>query len=138
MNIEYFPIGMFFISFYGLIISKNIVKSIVSIGLMEMAVIMFIVSIGFKDGMRVPIGQDLENVADPLPQALVITAIIIGITVAAVNLTMLISLYRQHKSTDWDTVKKKNMEPVAITVAEASNQRSPDLASRKQHDSPPV
>ena len=109
-NVEFFSIIMFFISFYGLITSKNIVKSIISIGLMEMAVIMFIISIGFKDGMRAPIGQDLSNVADPLPQALVITAIIIGITVAAVNLTMLISLYRQFKTTDWDTVKKMNME----------------------------
>ena len=112
MNIlsgEFFSIVLFFISFYCLIASKNMVKSIVAIGLMEIAVIMFIISIGFVDGMRPPIGQNLENVADPLPQALVLTAIIIGVTVCAVNLTMLISLYRQHKTTDWDVVKKKNM-----------------------------
>ena len=112
LNVEFFSIVMFFISFYGLITSKSIVKSVVSIGLMEMSVIMFIISIGFREGMLAPIGQNLESasVADPLPQALVITAIIIGITVAAVNLTMLISLYRQFKTTDWDTVKKMNME----------------------------
>ena len=105
---EYFSIAMFFISFYGLITSKNIIKSVVSIGLMETAVIMFIVSLGFTDGMTAPIGQNLENVSDPLPQALVITAIIIGVTVSAVILVMLISLYRQYKTTDWDIVKKKN------------------------------
>ena len=107
---EYFSVVMFFISFYGLITSKNIIKSVVSIGLMEMAVIMFIISLGFTEGMTPPIGQNLENVSDPLPQALVITAIIIGVTVSAVNLIMLISLYRQYKTTDWDIVKKKNME----------------------------
>ena len=110
LNAEYFSVLMFFISFYGLITSKNIIRSIVSIGLMEMAVIMFIISIGFVDGMTPPIGQNLENVADPLPQALVITAIIIGVTVSAVNLIMLISLYRQYQTTDWDTVKRKNTE----------------------------
>ena len=110
LNVEYFAILLFFISLYGLITSKNIIKSIISIILMEMAVIMFILSIGFTDGMRAPIGHNLENVSDPLPQALVITAIIIGITVTAVNLTMLISLYRQFKTTDWDTVKKMKME----------------------------
>jgi len=107
LKLEYFCIALFFISFYGLIASKNIIKSIVSIILMEMAVIMFIVSIGFTEGMRPPMGTNLENVSDPLPQALVITAIIIGITVSAVNLTMLISLYRQYKSTNWDILKKK-------------------------------
>ena len=77
---------------------------------MEMAVTMFIISIGFSDGMTAPIGSELENAADPLPQALVITAIIIGVAVAAVNLTMLISLYRQHNTTDWDTVDMKKTE----------------------------
>lgn len=77
---------------------------------MEMAVIMFIISIGFSDGMTPPIGQNLENATDPLPQALMITAIVIGVAVTAINFTMLISLYRQHKSTDWDIIKKNNME----------------------------
>ena len=110
LNTEFFSVVVFFVSFYGLIRSKNIIKSIVSLFAMETAVIMFIVSIGFSEGMREPIGLNLENVSDPLPQALVITAIIIGITVAAVNLTMLITLYRQYKTTDWDTIKKANLE----------------------------
>ena len=106
---------MFFVSFYGLISSKNIVKSIVSIGLMEMAVIMFLISIGFKDGMKPPIGKNLDaaaqtGIADPLPQALLLTAIIIGITVTAVNIVFFVSLCRQYKTTDWDIVKKKNTE----------------------------
>jgi multicomponent Na+:H+ antiporter subunit C len=109
-NLEIFSVIMFFIGFYGIITSKNIIKSVVSIVLMEMAVIMFIISIGFSDGMTPPIGQNLENATDPLPQALMITAIVIGVAVAAVNLTMLISLYRQYKSTDWDVLKKGNLE----------------------------
>ena len=110
LNAEYFSAALFFISFYGLITSKNIIKSIISIMLMEMSVIMFIISIGFVDGMKAPIGRNMVNPSDPVPQALVITAIIIGVTVAAVNLTMLISLYRQYKTTDWDAFKRKSME----------------------------
>jgi multicomponent Na+:H+ antiporter subunit C len=110
LKVEYLCAVVFFISFYGLITGKNIIKSIVSIILMEMAVIMFIISIGFVDGMAAPIGKNLENVSDPLPQALVITAIIIGLTVSAVTIIMLISLYRQHNITDWDMLKEKNGE----------------------------
>ena len=108
--IEISSVIMLFIGFYGLITSKNIIKSIAAIVIMEMAVIVFFLGIGFVEGMRPPIGKVMENVADPLPQALVITAIIIGVTVTAVNLTMLISLSHQIKKTDWDSVQNKNTE----------------------------
>ena len=107
---EILAAAVFFAGFYGLITSKNIIKSIIFIGLMEMAVIMFMISIGFSDGMKPPIGENPENAADPLPQALLLTAIVIGIAVTAVNITFFVSLYRQYKAADWDTVKKKNME----------------------------
>jgi len=105
---EIVSVAVFFLGFYGLIASKNIIKSIVSILLMEMAVVVFFLSLGYFDGIRPPIGLQMEAaaVADPLPQALVITAIIIGLTVSAVNLTMLISLYRECKTTDWEIAKR--------------------------------
>jgi len=103
--IEISSVIMFFAGFYGLVSSKNIIKSIASITVMEMAVIVFFLGLGFNDGMRPPIGTVLDNVADPLPQALVLTAIVIGVTVTAVNLTMLISLSHQIKQTDWDSVQ---------------------------------
>ena len=105
---ELFSVVMFFIGFYGLITSKNIIKSIASLTVMEVAAVVFFLSLGYVEGIKPPIGLYMENVADPLPQALVITAIIIGVTVSAINLTMLISLCRQSKTTDWDTVKKNN------------------------------
>jgi len=108
--VEISSVIVFFIGFYGLITSKNIIKSIASITIMEMAVIVFFLGIGFIDGMSPPIGVGVENPADPLPQALVFTAVIISVTVAAVSLTMLISLTRQIKSTDWDSVKTGNSE----------------------------
>jgi len=103
--VEISSILVFFIGFYGIITSKNIIKSIAAITIMQMAVIVFFLGFGFVENMTPPIGQNLENVADPLPQALVLTAIIIGITVTAVNLTMLISLSHQIKKTDWDSVE---------------------------------
>ena len=108
--LEIISIMMFFISFYALITAKNVIKSIIFIGTMEMAVIMFFLSIGFNSSSVPPIGQNLENTSDPLPQALMITAIIIGLAVTAVNLTMLISLTRQIKRTDWDSIKNNNTE----------------------------
>lgn len=105
--LEIASVFMFFIGFYGVITSKSIIKSIIAISLMEAAVVVFFLSFGFVDGILPPIGTDLVNVADPLPQALMITAIIIGVAVTAVNLTMMISLCRQSNTMDWDDVKQE-------------------------------
>ena len=112
--IELFALIMFFIGFYGLITSKNVIKSIVFISVLEMAIIIFWVGLGFRAGMVPPVQDflefDMAYVADPLPQALMITAIIIGMSVTAANIVMLITLVRKVKSTDWDTIKTKSAE----------------------------
>jgi len=109
--VELFAVALFFIALFGLITSKGVIKGIISMVIMEIAVVMFFLSLGFQSGILPPIGNNLgDNVADPLPQALMITAIIIGVAVTAVNMTMLIALSRQFKTTEWDILKKKNME----------------------------
>jgi multicomponent Na+:H+ antiporter subunit C len=110
--VEIITVVMFFIAFYGLITGKSVIKGIISIIIMEIAVVMFLLSLGYAHGIVPPIGQTAGEavVADPLPQALVITAIIIGVAVTAVNLTMLLGLFRQFKTTHWDTLKKMNLE----------------------------
>ena len=112
--IELCALLMFFIGFFGLITSKNVIKSIVFISVVEMAVIIFWIGIGFRTGMVPPIGEflseDIAYIADPLPQALMLTAIIIGMSVTAANIVMLITLVRKVKSTDWDTIKAKSVE----------------------------
>jgi len=103
---------LFFICFYGLITSKQMIKSVVFLVLLQASVIMFFLSLGFQSGIVPPIGDyldQLEYVADPLPQALMITASVVGVAVATINITMLMSLFRDYKTTDWDMAQKKSM-----------------------------
>ena len=106
--IEIFAVLVFFTGFYGLIASRSVVKAIVSTVLLEMAVIIFYVGFGYANGAAPPIGTEFTNATDPLPQALIFTAVIIGVTATAVNITMLLSLGRDKKTADWDEFKKKN------------------------------
>lgn len=103
--IEIIAAALFFISFYGLIKDNDLIKSIISIAIMEVSVVLFFLGIVFAPGNVPPIGRDLESsaVVDPLPQALVITAIIIGAAVNAINVVMFISVYKQYKITDWNS-----------------------------------
>ena len=111
-SVEFLIVIMFFISFYGLITSKNIIKSIVFVVIMEAAVIMFFLAIGYQSGILPPIGVDMEQyaVADPLPQALMITAVVIGLSSTAVNIVMFITLFRKYGTASWDAAKIKDSE----------------------------
>ena len=117
---DFFPIVLFFISFYGLITTSNIIKCIVFIMLMQTSVIMFWLGVGARLGIVPPIIGDIayleyaDVIADPLPQALMLTAIIIGIAVTAINITMLNALFKKHKTVNWtamrDLVNKEENE----------------------------
>ncbi|MCL1998492.1 MAG: cation:proton antiporter subunit C [Turicibacter sp.] len=114
-TIEILIIAMFFIGFYGVITTTNIVKSIVFIIILETAVIMFFLSIGYHVGILPPIGgePDIYNMADPLPQALMITAVVIGLTGTAVNIIVFITLFRKHGTANWEVAARKNKEEFA-------------------------
>ena len=110
MNIhifDIFPIILFFISFYGLVTTSNIIKTIVFIMLMQTSVIMFWLGTGARLGIVPPIIGDFayllypDAIADPLPQALMLTAIIIGIAVTAINITMLNALFKKYRTVNW-------------------------------------
>ena len=109
LTLEIFPILLFFISFFGIITSNNIIKSIVFIMLMQTAVVMFWLIVGGMVGTIPPIGAyhpDPDTISDPLPQALMLTAIIIGISVTAINITMLNTLFRKHETAEWDALEQ--------------------------------
>ena len=113
-TMELFALAMFFIGLYGLFVTNNVIKSIVFVSVLEMAVIMFWLSLGFRAGILPPVQdflyEDIAYIADPLPQALMITAIIIGMSVTAANIVMLITLVRKLKTTNWDQLKIKSAE----------------------------
>jgi multicomponent Na+:H+ antiporter subunit C len=112
---DIFPILLFFIALFGIVTSGNIVKSIVMVVMMQTAVIMFWLGVGARFGTTPPIFDDIYGIydpaaiADPLPQALMLTAIIIGIAVTAINITMLNALFRKYKTVEW-----KDMQDMAI------------------------
>lgn len=97
---------LFLTGLYGLAARRNIVKTVLSLGVMEIGVITFFLGVRFQPGARPPIGKAATQAlaADPVPQALMITAIVIGIAVTAAALMMFSALYHRYGSTNWRTV----------------------------------
>jgi len=106
LNASNTAIILFFIGFYGLCARRNIIKTIISLGIMSGGVILYFVNINRQPNCIPPIfGETNVIYADPLPQALMITAIVVGISVTAVALIMFISIYHNYGTTNWEKVK---------------------------------
>lgn len=95
------------IGFYGALTNRNILRMIVAFTIAETGVNVVIVVIGYLHGRTAPILDATINVAeaatriiDPVPQALVLTAIVIGLGITALMLAYAYRLYEKKRSLD--------------------------------------
>ncbi len=98
-------VALMLIGFWGLISRKNMIKMILGLAIAETGLQLIMVTIGYIDGRTAPILDGAVNtllavrqVVDPVPQALVLTAIVIGVAVNALMLTFVIRLYQKKQS----------------------------------------
>ena len=90
------------IGLYGVIAKKNLLKIFISLSIMETGVNLLLITIGYVPGGTAPIENgNFAKYVDPLPQALVLTAIVIGVSVTALALSLLISYYSKTKSLEY-------------------------------------
>jgi multicomponent Na+:H+ antiporter subunit C len=89
---------------YGVLTRKNLVRVVISLDVMDLGVNIFLGTIGYIRDGRAPIyladvpaslADQASRMVDPLPQALVLTAIVIGFGVTAVALTLIMRLYER-------------------------------------------
>ncbi len=96
------------IGLWGALSQKNLYKIIISFSVFDTGLNILIVSLGYMKGRTAPIvdgetvnaGNILQKAIDPVPQALVLTAIVIGFGVTALLLVYALKLNKQKKSLD--------------------------------------
>jgi multicomponent Na+:H+ antiporter subunit C len=99
---------LFLVGLYGVITRRNLVKIAVSLSIMEISIFLFFALIGYIDGGVAPIvdpADPVKTYVDPLPQALVLTAIVIGLATTAMLMAIIIRLYRKYGTFDIREIK---------------------------------
>ncbi|MFP4046182.1 MAG: sodium:proton antiporter [Bacteroidales bacterium] len=95
---------LFLVGLYGIVTRRNLIKIVISFTIMEFSVFLFLVLIGYIDTGEAPIlVENLDKNAafvDPLPQAMVLTAIVIGLATSAMLLAIAIRLYKKYGTFD--------------------------------------
>lgn len=108
-DIEYISVFAGFllliVGLWGIISQRNIIKIVISFSIVDTSIHLLLVSIGYIKNRTAPIlegsitpANAVGKVTDPVPQALVLTAIVIGVGITALMLSYALKLYRQHKS----------------------------------------
>ncbi len=96
------------IGMYGLSTSKNIIKSVFSVTIIESGVILLFLNLGNWQGGSIPIINGAADlIADPLPQALMITTIVIGSTVTALALMLCIKVFHHYGTVEWREILRR-------------------------------
>ncbi|MEM0440921.1 MAG: sodium:proton antiporter [Candidatus Caldarchaeum sp.] len=83
----------------------NVVKLVIGLGILSNAINLTIVAVGFR-GVSAPILGLEAPYADPLVQAMTLTAIVIGFGVTSFALVLAYSLIRSENSVEVDEYKK--------------------------------
>lgn len=101
-------IGLVVIGAIGLVASNNLFRMLLALVLAEAGVNLFIVLAGYKGGAIAPIlGYGDGPMVDPIPQVLVLTAIVIGVGVQALAVSALVRIYRAYGTLDMPELRWK-------------------------------
>ena len=95
------------IGVYGVITKKNLVKIVIGMVIIEYSTNLMLILIGYRTGGTAPIITSIENAAqeastfvDPLPQALIVTSIVIGLSVTVLAIVLCLRLYEKYGTLD--------------------------------------
>lgn len=97
------------IGLYAIITKRNIIKIAIGFCMMEYGINLLFAFIGFKKNALAPIITNIDaprNFVDPIPQALVLTSIVIGLGTTAVMIAMILRIYEKYKTFDINEIRK--------------------------------
>ena len=102
--------SLILIGLYVVLVKPNLIKVIIGINLIDTGVNLFLVAVGYIGAGTAPIFSEgasrAEEMVDPVPQALVLTAIVIGVSVLALALSLSIRVYEHHGTLDLRKIRR--------------------------------
>jgi NADH-quinone oxidoreductase subunit K/multicomponent Na+:H+ antiporter subunit C len=106
--------SLILIGVFGIITRVNLLKILLSINILQTGVNLLLVSIGYSENGNAPIlTKNISSMAsfvDPLPQALVLTSIVIAFGTTALGLAVAILFFKKKRTLNIDQSDKIDMK----------------------------
>jgi multicomponent Na+:H+ antiporter subunit C len=100
-------IALMMVGLYTIIASPNLVKKVIGLSVFQTAIFLFFISLSKIAGGTVPITEPpAELYSNPLPHALVLTAIVVSVSTMAVALAILINIKRAYGTVEEDEMEE--------------------------------
>ena len=104
----YFLVGFLLmgIGTYMLIGSDNLVKKVIGMNVFQTGIFLFFVTSAFVSGASPPLLSASPPYVSPLPHVLILTAIVVGVSLTAVALALVVRIYEAYGTLDEDTIRE--------------------------------
>jgi multicomponent Na+:H+ antiporter subunit C len=98
---------------YGMLLKRNLVKQLIGMIIFQNSIILLFVAAAFKWNATVPTRDPAidtgvtANYLNPLPHALMLTAIVVGVAIVGVGFAMVIAIYRNFGTLEEDELMER-------------------------------
>lgn len=103
--------GLVIIGLFIILAKRNLIKVIIGLSILDTGINLFLISVGYVRDGTAPIfsrsGIEPASMVDPVPQALVLTAIVIGVAVLALALALAIQVYKHYGVLDLRKIREQ-------------------------------
>ena len=110
-------VALMLIGLYAVLAKGNLVKKVIGLNLLQTAVFLFYISIGRNEQGTVPViwegKPDAIPYENPVPHVLMLTAIVVGVSITAVALALIVRIKGAYGTVD---------EPEILALDEAEGQ----------------
>ncbi|MBT1449883.1 cation:proton antiporter subunit C [Glaciecola sp. XM2] len=104
-------ITVMMVGLYTLISRANLMKKLAGLAMFQTAVILFYVSLGKVTGGTVPIVDDQFTIySNPLPQVLMLTAIVVGVATTALGFALVIRIKEAYDTVEEYEIQKMDSD----------------------------
>lgn len=119
--VEHYPyyicIVLMMSGFYTIMSTSNLIKKLIGLSLFQTSVLLLYVSAGKVTGGTMPIVSEDTNVySNPLPQVLMLTAIVVGIATLAVGLSLVVRIRGSYGTVEEDEIIAQDKAQVRHSV----------------------
>ncbi len=117
------------IGLYIVISHGNLLKKLIGLSVFQVGVFLFFISLGKVAGGSAPIiSPTVQTYSHPLPQVLILTAIVVGVATLAVGLGLATRIFETYGTVEEDEVIRRSAEDPADSIPEETDDDLPDAA----------
>jgi multicomponent Na+:H+ antiporter subunit C len=92
---------------YLVIGDRNLVKKVIGMNLFQTGIFLFFITTAFVEGGKPPVIKDPgATYVSPLPHVLILTAIVVGVSLTAVALTLIARIYSEYGTLDAEVLRE--------------------------------